>query len=189
MIKAHPDVYLEGRMWSARTMFAVSLRPSESPSWVMRTLDDVYSLARLDYRGGISTTAWGTPIYGPLTATTDFGVAQIVLYLGVGVAGVWQLVRFRRHRDDAWAAACVSTAYIAGWTFVVGVAGELGEQARFRTMTDALVWTVGISGLVRVVGVARTRRHAGSPDERAPSDRSISRVVGVMAAQASNAGR
>ncbi len=150
VITAHPGVYLEGRMWSARVMFAVSTLPSESPSVAMRLLDDVYSIARLDYRGEISTTAWGTPIYGSLAAPTDFGIAQILLYTGVGIAGVWQLVRFRRHADDQWAAACVATLLVAGWTFVVGVAGELGEQARFRTMTDPLVWVVGLCGLVRL---------------------------------------
>jgi hypothetical protein len=41
----------------------------------------------------------------------------------------------------------VATAFIAAFTFVVGIAGELGEQARFRTMTDPLVWTVGLAGV------------------------------------------
>jgi len=59
-------------------------------------------------------------------------------------------VRFRRRRDDVWAAVVVATAFIAAFTFVVGITGELGEQARFRTMTDPLVWTVGATGAIRL---------------------------------------
>ena len=160
VITAHPGAYVEGRMWSARVMFAVSTSPADSDSVVMRLLDDAYSIARLDYSGSISTTSWGTPIYGSLAAETDFGVAQILLYIGVGIAGVWQLVRFRRHADDQWAAACVATLFVAGWTFVVGIAGELGEQARFRTMTDPLVWVIGLCGLVRMWQWWRADRRA-----------------------------
>ena len=38
----------------------------------------------------------------------------------------------------------IVASFILAWTFVVGVAGELGEQARFRTMTDPFVVALGI---------------------------------------------
>jgi hypothetical protein len=150
VIRHHPGTFLEGRLWSARVIWAVALGPSQSRSWVMRTLDDAYSIARLDYRGGISTTGWGTPIYGSLTAPADFAVSQILLYAAVGAVGIWQIVRVRRRRDDVWATVVVATAFIAAFTFGAGVTFELGEQARFRTMTDPLVWTVGLAGALRL---------------------------------------
>lgn len=150
VIRAHPGAYVEGRLWSARVMFAVSTQPAQSDSFVMRLLDSGYSIARVDVTGAISTRSWGHPIYGDIVADTDFGVTQILLYIGVAAAGLWQLARLRSRTDPVWAAVCVATMFVAAWTFVVGVAGELGEQARFRTMTDPLVWTVGICGLVRL---------------------------------------
>lgn len=160
VIREHPGAYVEGRLWSARVMFAVSTGPSESRSWLMRSLDDAYSIVRVDYRGGISTTGWGTPIYGTLTAPADFAISQMILYGAVAVAGVWQIVRFRRRRDDVWSAVVVVTVFIAAFTFAVGITGELGEQARFRTMTDPLVWTVGLAGAVRLWTWWRTHRSA-----------------------------
>lgn len=176
VIREHPGTFLEGRLWSARVIWAVALGPSQSPSWVMRTLDDAYSIVRVDYRGEINNAGWGHPIYGDVAAPADFAISQIVLYAEVGVAGIWQLVRFRRRRDDVWAAVVVATAFIAAFTFVVGITGELGEQARFRTMTDPLVWTVGLAGAVLVVGRIVDKRRGC--DE-----------VGGQPAQASGTGR
>jgi hypothetical protein len=146
VISEHPGTFLEGRLWSARTIWAVALGPSQSESWAMRTLDDAYSIVRLDYRGEINNNGWGHPIYGDVAAPADFAVSQILLYAAVGVAGIWHIVRFRRRGDDVWSAVVVATAFIAAFTFVAGITFELGEQARFRTMTDPLVWTVGIAG-------------------------------------------
>lgn len=157
VIREHPEVWLEGRMWSARVMFAVALGPGDSPSSVMRGLDGIYSLARIDYAGAISTTGWGTPIYGSLEAKSDFGLLQVGLYLasvGLGLRHLVQVLRRRRFLDDHERARSTALA-LAGvtvlFTFVVGVVGELGEQARFRTMTDALVWVTVLSVLARRV--------------------------------------
>jgi hypothetical protein len=151
VIRQHPGAFFEGRLWSARTIWAVDAGPTtaNSKSWLMRTLDDVYSIVRLDYRGEINERGFGSPIFGNVAAPADFAVSQILLYLGVGAAGLWQLIRFRRRDDDVWTTVVVATAYIAAFTFLVGITGELGEQARFRTMTDPLVWTVGIAGVAR----------------------------------------
>lgn len=144
VIRAHPGVWLEGRLWSARVMSAVSPMPSESPSGVMRGLDAVYSLLRVDVTGVISTTGWGTPIYGALEAPSDFGLVPVAMYALVAVIGFWHFVRVLRERGRVPVRSVVIavTGITAAWTFVVGIVGELGEQARFRTMTDALVWTV-----------------------------------------------
>jgi hypothetical protein len=154
VIRAHPAVWLEGRMWSSRVYFAVSPTAESSESGVLRGLDAVYSLARVDYSGAISTQGWGTPIFGSLEAPADFGVLQVAAYVAaVAIAGV-HLVRLLRRRrlldadDRGRSLGLVVSGFTVLWTFGVGVVGELGEQARFRTMTDALVWATVLSVLL-----------------------------------------
>lgn len=161
VIREHPEVWLEGRLWSARVMMAVSPMPAESPSGVMRGLDAVYSLLRVDVGGVISTTGWGTPIYGALEAPADFGVVPMAMYLLVAVAGTVHLAAVVRRRAEvpARSAVLAVSGLTASWTFLVGVVGELGEQARFRTMSDALVWVTAIA-----VVASRLRAGQGQAD-------------------------
>lgn len=151
VIRAHPDVWVEGRLWSARVMMAVSPMPSESDSVVLRALDSIYSVIRIDWSGAISTKGWGTPIYGSLEAPADFGLVPVGLYAASVILALVHLVRLLRRRSAsrACSAVIVATGFIASWTFVVGIVGELGEQARFRTMTDALVWATVIAAAIR----------------------------------------
>jgi hypothetical protein len=157
VIRAHPEVWLEGRLWSARVMMAVSPMPSESPSGVMRGLDAIYSLLRVDMTGSISTTGWGTPIYGSLEAPADFGLLPVALYaMSVLIGGVHVVsILRRRTRSTARSVVLAVAGMTAAWTFVVGIVGELGEQARFRTMTDALVWATVIAFVVGRLGVGQ----------------------------------
>jgi hypothetical protein len=154
VIRAHPGVWLEGRLWSARVYFAVSPTAASSDSRVLRGLDAVYSLARVDLSGAISTLGWGTPIFGSLEAPADFGLLQVAGYVAAVVIGAVHLVRLLRRRRDLDAVhrgrslGLVVSGFTVLWTFGVGVVGELGEQARFRTMTDALVWVTVLSVLL-----------------------------------------
>lgn len=164
VIREHPDAWLEGRLWSLRTTAAVADRPGDSPSVVMRVLDDVYSIARLDYRGVLSTEGWGTPIYGRLAAPTDFGLLLIPLYGSLVAAGFVVGVRGWRRRSmgsDDWAIAIA--AALAAFTVVVGAVAELGEQSRFRTAVDPLATVV--VGVVVVRFVRRVRRRRQSQAE------------------------
>lgn len=151
VIRAHPGVWLEGRLWSTRVYFAVSPTAESSESGVLRGLDAVYSLARVDYSGAISTLGWGTPIYGSLEAPADFGVLQVAGYVAAVAIGAVHLARLLRRRrlldadDRGRSLGLVVSGFTVLWTFGVGVIGELGEQARFRTMTDALVWVTVLS--------------------------------------------
>ena len=166
VIRAHPDAWLEGRLWSLRTTVAVADRPGESPSIVMRSLDDVYSIVRLDYRGALSNEGWGTPIYGRLIAPTDFGLLLVALYSGVvglGVVIVLRSLRRRRITSDDW--MTVVAALLATFTVVVGAVAELGEQSRFRTAVDPLVTVVAIVWVTRLV--ARVRERRGSTQSQA----------------------
>lgn len=169
VIKKHPDVWVEGRLWSLRTTMAVAITPEESPSIVMRFLDRVFSVLRVDYPGVLSTRGWGTPIFGQLEAPVDFGLMLIPMYgvvLVAGAVGSWRLLRRHGSGDDAVAVMAdeksdrgALTHFVIGWTaaftILVGAVAELGEQARFRTMTDPVVM---VAAVVLVESFVRKRR-------------------------------
>ena len=145
VIKKYPGTWWKGRMWSLRTTVAVSVMPSESKSIVMRSLDDVYSVARLDYRGVLSTEGWGTPIYGRLEAPTDFGLSLVAIYgLTIGLALQAAIDWLRRRRIEARDLLHLLIGFSVAFTVVVGAVAELGEQARFRTVTDPIATVVAI---------------------------------------------
>jgi hypothetical protein len=149
VIKASPGTFIEGRLWSARTWFAINGGSAGSPSIVMRSLDRVGKVAGLAVPGVVSTRGWGTPIYGTLEADADFPLVFVVLTLVVVAAAVrsgWRLVR-------RTGATGVDLVYMAvgltvAWTFASGIMFELGEQARFRTMVDPLVTAIGLHVVV-----------------------------------------
>ena len=161
VIKAHPGAWWKGRMWSLRTTVAVSNMPSESDSWVMRGLDDVYSVARVDYSGVLSTEGWGTPIYGRLEAPTDFALTLVAIYglsvlLGVDAAVRW----IRRRSVTSVELLRLLVAFAVLFTVVVGAVAELGEQARFRTVTDPIAVVTVLGWLWESVTRWRAQRQA-----------------------------
>lgn len=162
VIREHPRAWLEGRLWSLRSTASVAVTPAESPSIVMRSLDQIYSWVRLDYAGVLSTRGWGTPIYGQLTAPVDFGLMLIPLYGFVALCGLLPLVRVLRRRVpiEIRHVLVIASATVV-FTVVVGAIAELGEQARFRTMTDPLVVVVAAG----VIG-ALSRRPSTSQETR-----------------------
>jgi hypothetical protein len=161
VIKAHPGTWWKGRMWSLRTTVAVSNMPSESDSFVMRGLDDLYSVARVDYRGVLSTEGWGTPIYGRLEASTDFGLTLVAIYLLAIGLGVHSVVRWLRRRAiEPHELLRLLVAFTVLFTVVVGAVAELGEQARFRTVTDPIATVVAVGWLWQALGRWRAQRQA-----------------------------
>lgn len=155
VIGEHPDVWVEGRLWSARTTFAVSGAPAESRSWPLRALDTAYRLLRVDVVGTIDTSSWGTPIYGTLAVESRFTLVTAALAAGLSVGAVVAAARLARRRDGArdtaWAVAIALGGFVVLYTFVVGAVGELGEQARFRTMTDPITVAVGAAAGLRLL--------------------------------------
>ena len=152
VIKEHPEAWLEGRLWSLRTTIAVSPIPSESKSEVMTGLDRVFSMARLDFGGVLSTKGWGTPIYGQLEAHADFGLMLIPMYLTIGWIGLWQILqRLRRKQLSAASTIYVVGSFIVAFTVIVGAIAELGEQSRFRTMIDPIVTVMFLALVIPVV--------------------------------------
>ena len=152
VIKEHPEAWLEGRLWSLRTTIAVSPIPSESKSEVMTGLDRVFSMARLDFGGVLSTKGWGTPIYGQLEAHADFGLMLIPMYLTIGWIGLWQILqRLRRKQLSATSTIYVVGSFTVAFTVIVGAIAELGEQSRFRTMIDPIVTVMFLALVIPVV--------------------------------------
>ena len=148
VIREHPEAWLEGRLWSLRTTIAVATIPEESKSIVMRSLDKIFSIARLDFGGVLSTQGWGTPIYGQLEAETDFGLLLIPMYLLIGWIGLRQIgQRLRRRALHRHAAVYLVGSFTVVFTVLVGAIAELGEQSRFRTMVDPIV-TVMVLAIV-----------------------------------------
>jgi hypothetical protein len=165
VIKEHPEAWLEGRLWSLRTTIAVSPIPSESPSVVMRTLDHLFSVARLDFGGILSTEGWGTPIYGQLEAHADFGLMLIPMYVMVGLLGLWQIIqRLRRKVLISTAPIYLVGSFTVTFTVIVGAIAELGEQSRFRTMVDPIVTVMFFALVVPVV--QRLYRQTRNPDNQ-----------------------
>jgi hypothetical protein len=165
VIKEHPEAWLEGRLWSLRTTIAVSPIPSESPSVVMRTLDHLFSVARLDFGGILSTEGWGTPIYGQLEAHADFGLMLIPMYVMVGLLGLWQIIqRLRRKVLISTAPIYLVGSFTVTFTVIVGAIAELGEQSRFRTMVDPIVTVMFVALVVPVV--QRLYRQTRNPDNQ-----------------------
>lgn len=165
VIREHPGAWWEGRMWSLRTTIAVATLPSESDSVVMRVLDDVYSVARLDYRGVLSTEGWGTPIYGSIAAPADFSVTLALAYVSIGLWGLALLAKWLRRRrlDD------IDLVNLAGWfiivfTVLVGAVAELGEQSRFRTVLDPIATVMIATAVIRLVSMRR-QSQAPAPGE------------------------
>ena len=145
VIKDSPATFVEGRLWSARTWFALNGASSSSPSVVMRTLDRVNKVVGVGVPGVISTAGWGTPIYGTLEADANFSLVLVLLSLVVLVAAARAARRLWRRTSVQPADLAVAiTGFIVLWTFASGIVFELGEQARFRTMVDPLVIAVGL---------------------------------------------
>lgn len=165
VIKEHPEAWLEGRLWSLRTTVAVASTPSQSESIVMRSLDSVFSIARLDFGGVLSTKGWGTPIYGQLVAPVDFGLLLIPMYLLIGWMGLWQILqRLRRQPLNPTSPIYVVGSFTIAFTVIVGAIAELGEQSRFRTMVDPIVTVMVLAVVVPVV--QRWYRQIRKPDNQ-----------------------
>lgn len=161
--RAYPGAWLDARIFSTKLTFATSNLPGESDSRVFRALDDIYRVARLDVRISEDTSSWSTPYYAGRTDGFPVAVAVAALYLLIGVYAVRMLgcrVLARRRRvapPPPIDAAMLAVVFLTWYTVVVGVIAELGEQSRFRSMTDPIALTLGLIVIVRVAKRWRAR--------------------------------
>ena len=168
VIKHSPRKFLEGRLWSARSWFAINAGSASSRSIVMRSLDRVEKVAGVAVPGVISTRGWGSPIFGVLDAPANFSLVLVALSLLVLGGGVVLAVRAVRRRHDGPPPtrdlAFVVVGFILLFSFATGITFELGEQARFRTMVDPLVIAFGGVALFEVLRLVRRHRGDGGED-------------------------
>lgn len=164
---AHPDIWWKGRVFSLRLTFATSTLPSTSGSPLIRLLDHAYRLPRLDLPAEVSTIGWGDPMYGEYRLPFRFSLAVAITY-GLLAMYACALITQRLRRRPlplqataGFAATVVLAAFLGAFTIVVGAIGELGEQSRFRSMTDPICLSAGV-----VVGVRLLRSWlCASPDD------------------------
>jgi hypothetical protein len=81
-----------------------------------------------------------------------------VLVIMAGVRAAWR--RLRRRASSPWIQVEVVAGLIVGWNLAVGVLFELGEQFRFRAMTDPITMSIGIWLAWRLVSHVRGRPRA-----------------------------
>ncbi|HTH07130.1 MAG TPA: hypothetical protein VL916_14720, partial [Ilumatobacteraceae bacterium] len=150
-----PGVWWEGRMWAARSWFTMNPTIAVSPSAPMRALGTLGRVARLEVPVRMDTSGWNAPLFGPVDAqdipAQNLSLTMVLATFVVVANGAVHIVGIGRRRRAAsvpvvtgGALASIFVTFVVGWTYLVGVAGELGEQARFRTMTDPLVVVVAI---------------------------------------------
>ena len=125
-------------------------------------------MSRVDVTGAISTRGWGTPIYGTLAVESRFGLAGAGLSAGLGLGALAVAVRLgrRRRRPGAWELTVLLTGFFVAFTFAVGAIAELGEQARFRTMTDPLALGIGVPAALRLLASRFDLPWLLAPDRR-----------------------
>ena len=179
----YPGHWLSGRLWSTRAWFGARIDFATSPSPLMRTIDRVYAVARLDVPlPQISMAGWdGANALKPI-ARAPVSLVVLVCTLLVWGTGLQEVNRRLRHRSDGFPRGLVFVvaSFVSGWAFVLGVVGELGEQARFRSMTDPFVVALGLAVGVHWIGEHFDRSWMF---ERAASNADGARSGGVSAPQ------
>ena len=161
VLSAYPRVWLRGRLFSLKMTFATSNLASDSKSPVLRRMDQGFRLLRLDVSLTESTLDWGTPLYGRFSFPFRLSLSVIALYATLAIGALTLLIsglRRRTRAPSAQAAVVVLVGFLSSFTVVVGAIGELGEQARFRSMTDPVALAVGVVVITRLL-----RRWLGGP--------------------------
>lgn len=139
LIRAEPDRWVTARLWATNNWFGVPQLPSSSP--VVGGLATLSRPALLAIGHPGLPGSWEGSLW-----VHEFPVSLVLLFLTavVVVAGARAAWRCRRSSSAA-STVLVLTATVVGWTAAVGIVAELGEQERFRTMTDPLVIAVGMA--------------------------------------------
>ena len=141
----YPGRWFHARLWSARVWFSSGTINERSDSVVLRVLDSVYDVARIDLPApSVSTRGWQADAFLVTLGDDDVSWGIVALSVLILAAGCRHLIRRARRRGGGGRPnVMIVAAFILAWTFAIGVAGELGEQARFRTMTDPFVVALG----------------------------------------------
>ncbi|CAB4883837.1 unannotated protein [freshwater metagenome] len=151
LIRARPGAWFTARLWAINNWFCAPTEREPSNSAVVDALNKVSSVALVAVAHPTTPSSWKA--YPGLMSPhrTPISLVLIIATFVVMVAGTRHLWRLLRSKADNAARSLVIAlaAVITGWTFVVGVVGELGEQERFRNMTDPIVIAVAAAIVIQ----------------------------------------
>lgn len=171
LMRHAPGAWVTARLWAANNWFeAPAMRPREqSPLWPV--LDGMSRIVLLAVPHPGLPAAWADDEFWVHSSRWSLTLAATTIALAVTTLrrrrgtgahtdagaqpGVGAITAGRR---TAWLVASITV----GWTMVAGIGAELGEQQRFRSVTDPIVIALGGLVIVRavesVVGRPRDRR-------------------------------
>jgi hypothetical protein len=158
IITEEPAAWVRGRLESSQVFATRSGELDASPSVLLRLTDQVYEIADVQLPGQI-TVHLLSEVNDPIRVPTSYSTFATLSVVVVGVSSALLLSRRVRKRlaNRELALAILVAGWSVGWTFVTGVVGELGEQARFRTVVQPLTVTL-MCCLVFVMFKARRGR-------------------------------
>jgi hypothetical protein len=159
VITNHPSLYLEGRWWALRAWVMEAPPQVLHSSAIYDAMRPVYRVAELGLPLTLPSVRLGELPWGAFDVPQHLSLLQALatmLVITAGVRAVWR--RLRRRLSSPWIHVEVVAGLIVGWNLVVGVLFELGEQFRFRAMTDPITMSIGVWLTWRMVGHVRGRR-------------------------------
>jgi len=159
MARAEPSRWLLAREWSLSNWFTVPTHPTDSP--VVDVANRLQNVALVVVANPFVPASWEDDHFWVTGASVS-----LVLALAAGLLVVTAIRRLKSRPNCADRTAVVLGGVLVAWTFVVGVTFELGEQERFRLVTDPIV--VALAGLLALRWWARRREAAGAPAETSP---------------------
>lgn len=161
VISNRPSLYLEGRWWALRAWVMEAPPQVLHSSEIYDALWPVYRVAQLGLPLTLPSVRLGELPWGAFDVPQHLSLLQAlatVLVIMAGVRAAWR--RLRRRVSSPWIQVEVIASLIVGWNLVVGVLFELGEQFRFRAMTDPITISIAVWLAWRVVGHVRGQTRA-----------------------------
>jgi hypothetical protein len=161
VITNHPSLYVEGRWWAMRAWVMEAPPPLLRTSELYDALRPVYRVAQLALPVTLPSIRIGALPWGAVDVPQHLSLLQALatlLVIAAGIRAAWR--RLRRRTSSRWIEVEVVAALIVGWNLVVGVLFELGEQFRFRAVTDPITMSIATWLVWRWVDHLRDRRRA-----------------------------
>jgi hypothetical protein len=135
LIRAEPRAWLQGRLESVEAFATRSVDLRANDSIIVRLLADTYRILDVQLPGTV-TVRLLSELNESIQAPTTYATISTTAVAVVAGASLWLLRRRSRLALAAAPGLGCAVLILGGtiwWTFVTGVVGELGEQARFRT--------------------------------------------------------
>jgi hypothetical protein len=159
LIANKPSLYVEGRWWAMRAWVMEAPPPLLATSAIYDALRPVYRVAQLGLPLSLPSIRIGDLPWGAVDVPAHLSVLQALattLVIGAGLRAAWR--RLRRRPSSPWIQVEIVAALIVGWNLVVGVLFELGEQFRFRAVTDPITMSIASWLVWRIVTHLRPQR-------------------------------